>query len=69
MHYTSWLASATLFTTSVLAFYPFNGNSSPKNANADILSLLNDARAIPDGRIPTIDIKRRRTNVGFPLIA
>jgi hypothetical protein len=68
MHYTSWLASTTLFTTSVSAFYPFNGNSNPENVNADILSSSDDTRAIADGRSPTIDIKRRRTNVGFPFV-
>jgi len=64
MHYTAWLASATLFTTSVSAFYPLTGNPSPVEDSADIVSLSNDGQEDKDGQIPTtIDIKKRRTNV------
>jgi hypothetical protein len=63
MHYTAWLASATLFTTSVSAFYPFNGNPSSVEDSADIVSLSDDSEEDKDGRMPTIDIKKRRTNV------
>jgi cathepsin D len=70
MHYTSWLASATLFTTSVSAFYPCNGNSSPKEDNsANIGSLSDNGQEGKDGQLPTIDIKKRRTNVSLILVA
>jgi hypothetical protein len=68
MHYIAWLASVTLFTTSVSAFYPFNGSPSPVEDSADIVSLSNDGQEDRDDQIPTIDIKKRRTNVR-PILA
>jgi len=69
MHYRSWLASATLFTISVSAFYPVNGNSSPEEEDASVPSLTDNTRGFADGQTPTIDIRKRRTNVSLDLLA
>jgi hypothetical protein len=66
MHYTSWLVSVTLCTTSVSAFYPCIGNADIKEDNVNIPT---SARApeILDGQITTVDIKKRRNTVSQAL--
>ena len=67
MRYTPWLAYATLFTSSVSAFLPYNGSPSPQEDSATVPAFSNSAREFTQGQITTVDIKKRRTNVSLSL--